>query len=557
MTGSALSNCPISQQLPNLTKSASISVRSIFRNTKGYSRKLALLVGINNDPHSSRLSNLKGYLTDVELQRHLLVYCLGFNPKDIITLTDAQATRKNILEAFEKHLIKQAKPDDILVFHYSGHGSKIADLESNFPDGISSTIVPVDSSRPADNISTTTVKDITGKTLFLLMKALPTEQVTVVLDCCYSGGAKRGNLGVRTVRGGTHLQACSEERDYQQKWLSQLNLTPEEFKRQRRGGVARGVFITATNRYQLAADCPFDGFMAGAFIYMLTQYLRQQAGKIAIINALPNIGRSTAQISFTMQEPEADIDSFGLFLPSYDIIVGSFGLAGESVQAAVRRLEAKFKSMLAAKIVKLLLNASSSRLDVKARLRRSGPDKSLISEIYPVQSRERQLTAKTAIEIDNLPLNTPIELQIFNNELCEVYICVLLIDSTGEITVIFPNQWSAAAEAARLASSAKMLIPDVKRDSFKLQTQEPFGMTEVLILASTTPLRKALKALQAIAFRRSQLSGPMQLDAPIEAIESLLEDLAEPRSNSPSAPQRMRQVDIRQLSAMSMTFEVI
>ncbi len=82
-------------------------------------------------------------------------------------------------------------------------------------------------------------------------------------------------------------------------------------------------------------------------------------------------------------------------------------------------------------------------------------------------------------------------------------------------------------------------------------------MTEVLILASTTPLRKALKALQAIAFRRSQLSGPMQLDTPIEAIESLLEDLAELRSNSPSAPQRMRQVDIRQLSAMSMTFEVI
>ncbi|WP_421655856.1 hypothetical protein [Leptothermofonsia sp. ETS-13] len=45
-------------------------------------RKLALLVGINNYPAPIR--TLQGCLTDVELQRELLVYRYGFNPSDIL-----------------------------------------------------------------------------------------------------------------------------------------------------------------------------------------------------------------------------------------------------------------------------------------------------------------------------------------------------------------------------------------------------------------------------------------------------------------------------------------
>ncbi|WP_051055765.1 caspase family protein [Allocoleopsis franciscana] len=42
-------------------------------------RKLALLVGINQ----YSFSPLDGCLNDVELQRNLLIYRFGFNPKDI------------------------------------------------------------------------------------------------------------------------------------------------------------------------------------------------------------------------------------------------------------------------------------------------------------------------------------------------------------------------------------------------------------------------------------------------------------------------------------------
>src|SRR6476469_2052829 len=113
-------------------------------------RKLALLVGINKYQDQA----LAGCLTDVELQRYLLIHRFGFNQKDILTVTDEEATREGILKAFEEHLIKQAKPGDVVVYHYSGHGSRVADPDpivvSSARDnsGLSSTFVPIDSGLP-------------------------------------------------------------------------------------------------------------------------------------------------------------------------------------------------------------------------------------------------------------------------------------------------------------------------------------------------------------------------------------------------------------------------
>jgi len=69
-------------------------------------RKLALLVGINQYPSlgNAPTTVLSGCVTDVELQRELLIYKWGFNPSDILILTDSNATRKNIETAFISHL---------------------------------------------------------------------------------------------------------------------------------------------------------------------------------------------------------------------------------------------------------------------------------------------------------------------------------------------------------------------------------------------------------------------------------------------------------------------
>ena len=256
-------------------------------------RKLALLVGINKYPSDYAL---QGCLNDVELQRHLLIYRFGFNPKDIYTLTDEKATRQGILEAFEEHLIRQAKSGDVVVYHYSGHGSLVLDpdpiaINPYSNNGLAGTFVPVDSPLPAGYPEKGgAVKDIMGHTLFLLMSALQSENVTAVLDSCYSGGTTR-KFGVRARDGGKKVEISPEEKSYQDKWLLRLNISREEFVKRYRTGVARGAVLAATDPKQTATDAQFNGFPAGVFTYRLTQYLWQQTGtpESAIANVIPTI----------------------------------------------------------------------------------------------------------------------------------------------------------------------------------------------------------------------------------------------------------------------------
>jgi hypothetical protein len=267
-------------------------------------RKLALLVGINDYPANSQLKPLQGCVTDVELQRHLLIHRFGFNPKDIHTLTNAQATRQGILDAFNEYLITQAKPEDVVVFHFSGHGSRVADPDKDQPDGLNSTFVPVDAQLP-DGFPQKggIVQDITGHTLFLLMSAVQSENFTVVLDSCYSGGGTRGNFRIRSRDGGRQLEMSPAEKAYQEQWLSRLNLSPQAFIQQRRAGVAKGIVIASAQSDQTAADTPFNGFHAGAFTYLMTQYLWQQTGVVE--NAIANITRDIKP--FSSQVPLTDV----------------------------------------------------------------------------------------------------------------------------------------------------------------------------------------------------------------------------------------------------------
>ncbi|MFP4122179.1 DUF4384 domain-containing protein [Coleofasciculus sp.] len=131
------------------------------------------------------------------------------------------------------------------------------------------------------------------------------------------------------------------------------------------------------------------------------------------------------------------------------------------------------------------------------------------------------------------------------------------MDATGEITLLFPHQWAVIDDAAQVKAGETLLIPNPSRDTFHLQTQKPLGVTEVLIIASVTPVRNALKALQTIAKRRNLDSEPVVLPAPIEVIEELLSDLTLSRDYSVSATQGISPVDTSQLAAMSITFEVI
>jgi len=304
--GAALATIGLSQL--KLTHQADRYAQVLAQPTR---RKLALLVGINQ--YQGRgLEKLEGPENDVELQYQLLVHRFGFDPHDILILTNAEATRSGILQAYEQHLIQQAKPDDVVVFHFSGHGGRVYELESDrsgfecdFGDCRNSTIVPYDStqSRLAHEVN-----EIMGHTRFLLDTLLPTENLTVILDSCYSGGGKRGNIIVRSRNlpsDQPEPSIAATEMAYQQQLLDRLGWSQDEFIRRRTKNVAKGVVITSAARNQKSADYPFlSQFYAGAFTYLLTKYLWQQAESQSVRTIIPLVARSTYRLANHSQQPE-------------------------------------------------------------------------------------------------------------------------------------------------------------------------------------------------------------------------------------------------------------
>ena len=727
--GSALTAIGISQL--DIMQQGDKYTKALAQNT---GRKLALLVGINQ--YSGDLLPLGGCVNDVMLQKQLLIHRFGFNPNDIITLTDSQATRKGILTAFEEHLINQAKPGDVVVFHFSGHGGQVEDPDKDSPDGLNSTLIPIDS---GNNSSGGTVEEIMGHTLFLLMYALKTDNVTMVLDSCHSGGAKRGNFVVRSRNSSKILQISPKEIEYQNQWLERLNLPREEFIRLRRQNIAKGVVIASAKRDQLALDASFDDFSAGAFTYLFTQHIWQQAQNEFVKRTLVDVSRSTdiySQKSFHIQIPEVELNtkkpnpplyftpfkanyaeavvtkvngdrvelwlggvdsqsleafekdavftvaegggrglvklesrqglvgkgtlikdtqlklgtllqerirgipaniqlniglddnldgtnlnqakqafqginrvsalplrkqevqyifgkmtqgryqelqknripnlppvgSFGLFLATLDEIVPkSFGNSGETVTAAIKRLIPKFKSLLAARVVKQMLgNTNTSNVKVTASMNIADSQK-VISKTFPVRGFNKGTNQTAPVKqpvitenaIPKLPIGTKVAFELENLESQPLYVSILVIDAVGEMAVIFPNDWGASINATLLPAGEKRIIPG-STDGFKLTVGEPFGMTEALIIASTNPLRNSLKALKGIATRGGTTRGPIapKEDEFLNLTDELLSDLDNAtrggiKVEGVQLPAGVRGVDTNKLAAMAIAFDVV
>jgi Caspase domain len=249
-------------------------------------RKRALLVGINRYNDRKWIS-LEGAENDVQLQKALLIHRFGFAESDIKTLLGTAATRENILTTFKHHLRDWAEPGDVVVFHFSGHGATVTDPENAMGNGLVSTIVPVDSQLPNEYPNRGgTVNDISGHTLWLLMRSLKTENVTFVLDSCHSGAARKGVLTVRSrpgqelLKSGIELVVSQAERDFQQQLMAELGIkNSAELGALRQDGVPQGILLSAARADQSAIDAPFGDTSAGIFTYVLTRYLWRQTGQ--------------------------------------------------------------------------------------------------------------------------------------------------------------------------------------------------------------------------------------------------------------------------------------
>lgn len=179
--------------------------------------RFALLVGIN-DYQDEAINDLGGCENDVRLMRDLLTKQYDFKDdaanKNLKTLTSAQATRKAILDEFNRQLLENAKkfyaanslnPNKksqgaTVVFYYSGHGATLPDVDKDGnlageeADGLDETIVPHD----AKSDGTNAIIDDEFDELYNRLSEWTTN-IVFIFDSCHSGTVNRlGSLARRT-----------------------------------------------------------------------------------------------------------------------------------------------------------------------------------------------------------------------------------------------------------------------------------------------------------------------------------------------------------------------
>ncbi|MBD2165558.1 caspase family protein [Calothrix membranacea FACHB-236] len=173
----------------------------------------ALLIGIdyylpNRLPDGSSYKSLSGCVRDINHVEAFLKQMRKVPEAQILKLTASKnpaeatkpleppeklPTRQNIVDYFRK-LGAIAPPGSQVYIHYSGHGGRAKTIFPDIkdPDGIDEGLVPTD-------IGSSEGQYLRDLELAQLLQDLVDRQLTVtlVLDCCHSGGATRGDAEIR------------------------------------------------------------------------------------------------------------------------------------------------------------------------------------------------------------------------------------------------------------------------------------------------------------------------------------------------------------------------
>jgi hypothetical protein len=142
--------------------------------------KKAVLIGINR--YRVPGADLRGCVNDVKNMQGVLTRSYGFKPGDITVINDYSATKKAMQTAIRK-LVQGGRKGDVLLVHYSGHGSNVPDDDGDEAEGRDEILCPTDLDWKDP------FRDDWLRRTFDSMRA--GVSLTVIMDCCHSGTITR------------------------------------------------------------------------------------------------------------------------------------------------------------------------------------------------------------------------------------------------------------------------------------------------------------------------------------------------------------------------------
>ncbi|KAJ7930626.1 caspase domain-containing protein [Mycena leptocephala] len=257
----------------------------------------ALIVGIDKYAYDEKWT-LKECVNDANLIESFIT--TTFATHSIHRLDNEAATRQDILHNFHSHLIENPNinPGDTIIFYFAGHGSRVAAPEGwQTNDGLIETICPYDQRALVNGVEQG-VPGIPDVTIAALLRELARRRgsnITVILDCCHSGGATRapGEILERSLPP-DYLPFPDIDRDI---WTHDSSNFDSTTKPPGIGGVdCQHVLLAACGELQTA----FDGY----FTRLLVKGLNKKPSTYAdlLVMVPPKLNRS----GIALQHPQCE-----------------------------------------------------------------------------------------------------------------------------------------------------------------------------------------------------------------------------------------------------------
>jgi WD40 repeat protein len=165
-----------------------------------------------------------------------------FKSVNVVPVYDEDATKDHIVTGF-KSIINRAKPEDVFVFYYAGHGTLDEEKNEEY------YLVPTDITKLYGDPAQLTARGLSATELKGYLTQLKSQKQIILMDACHSGGALK-SLNVRA--------AAADE-----KAIVQLA---------RSSGV---VMIASSGSKQFATE--FEQLKHGVFTYALLEALEGKA----------------------------------------------------------------------------------------------------------------------------------------------------------------------------------------------------------------------------------------------------------------------------------------
>jgi len=224
--------------------------------------KKAFLVGINDyNPEGLGGPDLNGCVNDVEDMKRTLIDVFKFSEGNIKILTDKRATKSGILKGLE-WLIKGVKKRDVLVFYYSGHGSRVIDRNGDeTEDHLDEALCPYD----VDYVDYSYYTHILDDEMARIFSELPEGiNLEIILDCCHSGTATREMQKTKCLESSVFLKFLSLKR----KTIKEVVVIP-----------LKHVLWSACRENEIAQEIIVEDKARGIFTYYFCKILREIKGK--------------------------------------------------------------------------------------------------------------------------------------------------------------------------------------------------------------------------------------------------------------------------------------